>query len=827
MNIRGRTILLALSVLVVGLGAAVALGLNMFSATRARSYRQTREILHDELNELLAAKSDVWLTNALQIARNPVIFNAMTTGNRESAVTLLNNLGEVFRENTGFRNVRVHLIDAQLRSFVRSWDSEQFGDDQDYSSLYRTILADQTARVAMEPSPSGLRLKGLSPVIRGDELLGLVNFEGGLNSIKREMESDDQKFLYFIDRDYLEIADALADAAQVGDFVLSQKDVDEAFLAHVRQHVDLDAAQASYTVDDEYFVTVAPAEGFDGTQYGIYVLGATTDVATALVQENARILVTLGITTAIIFTVAIGVVMAFLSRGVVRPVERFMGQFTVVAEGDLSLDISGLKSAYLRELVTAAGTMITRVRGFVSHVQKIAVKNEMHQQAMQGAIQRTLGAGGEISLRSTETSGKVTELMATIGSVAAGGEEIKHNIESLSERVDHQLTAVEQTTAAMEQMSANIESIAMVAEARGDSIKELVRLTIDGAGQVNATLSFIEGIGREVGQVLELVDVISNVTARTNMLAINAAIEAAHAGDAGRGFAVVAEEIRKLAESTQKSSSKIGTTLNTLVEHVNTAVDSSHETGTVIQSISNSTDQMANALLEIMNSTKELSAGSGEVVRTSESLFVIATETQKAMREIVTAIQGITASFGSACAAGTHVDELMGRIRTGSASINLAVKILAESAEQADAGQIELFDALKDFSVSDDLIADQKRALQRIQLSRMVMRHAILLTLARANIDRTLDLSADDLVDDNGCRLDEWLAVDGKQAFDSDSEYTSFHKAHRDLHETVAKIVQTTGDQKSGEEELEAQYQQLVGYSREIMDKLNMLRDRV
>ena len=243
MGIRGKTTIIIVGITAVLIAALVPYSLIQYNSVRDDSLRQTAESMTTRLNDALSAKEDVWLTNALQIAENPVISRAMAERDRQTAIDLLNEYSELFRENTGFNNVQVHLVDAALTSFVKSWAPEDFGESLEYSAAYQEVISEERALVTLEESPKGLRLKGLFPVRQEGEILGLVNFEGGLNSIKRSLKPSDVDFLYFLSEEYLGLADSLEGSARLDSFVLSQGDTDEVFLDYVTGGFDLAAAR--------------------------------------------------------------------------------------------------------------------------------------------------------------------------------------------------------------------------------------------------------------------------------------------------------------------------------------------------------------------------------------------------------------------------------------------------------------------------------------------------------------------------------------------------------------------------------------------------------
>jgi hypothetical protein len=187
-------------------------------------------------------------------------------------------------------------------------------------------------------------------------------------------------------------------------------------------------------------------------------------------------------------------------------------------------------------------------------------------------------------------------------------------IENLNQQIIRQASAIEESSASIEEMMATINNTAAMAQKRQNAIQELVNNVQQGRESMHETIEAVEIISRGVEGVGSTIKVIGGIAANTNLLSMNAAIEAAHAGEAGRGFAVVADEIRRLSETTRENSQNIAHTLTGIIDGIKTTTVRSSATSALINVMAEGVNGFAHTMTELINSLGELSIGSREII---------------------------------------------------------------------------------------------------------------------------------------------------------------------------------------------------------------------
>lgn len=199
------------------------------------------------------------------------------------------------------------------------------------------------------------------------------------------------------------------------------------------------------------------------------------------------------------------------------------------------------------------------------------------------------------------------------------------SINIISENIINQSNMVEESSAVISQMVQNIKEINNNIQKADEYSNNLHIITNDGKTAVENSIQAITEIESSSKEVEAIIEIISEVADKTNLLAMNAAIEAAHAGDAGKGFSVVADEIRKLAESSSDSSKKIIQHIKIMLDKISKGVKSAHYTGETLQKIVTTSKDIFELLREISKKMSEQTINANEINLSSESLVVITT----------------------------------------------------------------------------------------------------------------------------------------------------------------------------------------------------------
>ena len=308
--------------------------------------------------------------------------------------------------------------------------------------------------------------------------------------------------------------------------------------------------------------------------------------------------------------------------------------------------------------------------------------------------------GHTLSTNMNQTASAVYEISANIDSVkqqtltqatsvtetAATVEEIIRTIKQLNGSIENQVESIAQSSSAIEEMTANISSVTKTLGKTDETIQNLAAATIDGRDTIVNSVTVTQNIAEESGGLIEASNVIQHIASQTNLLAMNAAIEAAHAGEAGKGFAVVADEIRKLAEESSAQGKSITETLKILSVQIEGLSDSAKSAEEKFGLIFNLSDQVKNMSHELMSSMQEQEQGSREILTAIKTITEVTAEVQSGSREMLQGGEGVAEEMQKLDNLTRVLTDSMNEMAAGALQINNAaqeVKAITEKNEQS------------------------------------------------------------------------------------------------------------------------------------------------
>ena len=350
-------------------------------------------------------------------------------------------------------------------------------------------------------------------------------------------------------------------------------------------------------------------------------------------------------------------------------VESALGRYS---DGDLRARISVRRRDEVGQIAEGVNRFADRLTEIVRSIKSSSDVNVTIEERLGESSTHAAKQMEQITAATSDISQRVERLNELMSSSSASVELIDAEMGKLTERIEEQFAAVTESTASIEEMNGSLNNVAAITQSKRVSSERLMQTARDGGAQLGRTMEAVQTLLARVDAISEFVSIIQNVASQTNLLAMNAAIEAAHAGDAGRGFAVVADEIRKLAEEAATHSTETTSSINEIVETVRQAASSGEQTQHAFEEIEQEVQTVVNSLDEIAASAAELSTGSGEIMNAMQVLQEVSTDVKTGSTTVRTESKTVSQAIGD-------LNRLTGEVQ----SVSGDIAGQAESASQA------------------------------------------------------------------------------------------------------------------------------------------------
>ena len=324
---------------------------------------------------------------------------------------------------------------------------------------------------------------------------------------------------------------------------------------------------------------------------------------------------------------------------------------------------------------------IEKISELVKNIKKQSIRLSEKGTFLSSNMTETAVVINEISQNVQNIKDQTVSQSSSVIEASSAMEQIMHGIESLDQLIENQSVNVTESSSAIEEMIATISNVTQTLVKNDENIKKLIESSESGRNDLNKIADDIQQVAKESEGLLEISKVIQNIASQTNLLAMNAAVEAAHAGESGKGFAVVASEVRKLAESSGGQAKTVATILNKIRLSIETIMRSTEVVLSKFNAIENEIKTVSEQESFIRSAMEEQAIGNKHALEAIGQLNDINQKVKTGSSEMFTSSRQVLKESSNLNKITQEIVDEMNEIASGTEQITVAVNRVNELAE--------------------------------------------------------------------------------------------------------------------------------------------------